>query len=51
MPMNELVELKKQIAESKLKDLSTPVHPREESRFYLWRRKMGPSGCVWITIL
>jgi hypothetical protein len=50
MPMNELVELKKQIAELQAKGFIFPSSFCEEPLFCSWRRKTGPNGCVWITV-
>jgi hypothetical protein len=49
MPVNELVELKKQIAELQLKGF---IHPRSSPWGHpccLWKRKAEHNGCVWIT--
>jgi hypothetical protein len=51
MPMNELVELKKQIAKLQAKGFICPSSPHGEPLPYWWRRKTRLSGCVWITVL
>jgi hypothetical protein len=49
MPVNELVELKKQIAELHAKGFIRPSSHLEEHPFYLWKRKMELNGCALIT--
>jgi hypothetical protein len=51
MLMNELVELKKQIAKLQAKGFICPSSPHGEPLPYWWRRKTRLSGCVWITVL
>jgi hypothetical protein len=48
MPINELVELKKQIAELWLKDLYDLAHHHGEHLCYLWQKRMEPNGCASI---
>jgi hypothetical protein len=48
MPINELVELKKQIAELQVKDLYDLSHHLGEHLCYLWRKRMEPNGCASI---
>jgi hypothetical protein len=47
MPVIELVELKKQIAE--LQDLYDLAHHPGEHQYYLWRRRTELNGCALIT--
>jgi hypothetical protein len=49
MPVNELVELKKQIAELQAKGLFNLVDHLGEHLCYLWRRRMELNGCASIT--
>jgi hypothetical protein len=49
MPMNELVELKKQIAELQAKGFIRPSSSPWGALPSSWKRKMGLKGCVWIT--
>jgi hypothetical protein len=43
MPLNELVELKKQIAELQAKGFICPSSSRGEPLFCSWKRKMDPT--------
>jgi hypothetical protein len=49
MPINELVELKKQILNYNQRDSFALVHPLGENPCFSWKRKMEHNGCVWIT--
>jgi hypothetical protein len=49
MPVNELVELKKQIAELQSKGFIHPSSPLGEHPCYSWNRKMEHNECAWIT--
>jgi hypothetical protein len=49
MPVNELVELKKEIAELQSKDSFILVHPLGEHPCCSWKRKTEHNGCAWIT--
>jgi hypothetical protein len=49
MPVNELVELKKQIAELQAKGFIQPSSSPWEHMCYLWRRRMELNGCTSIT--
>jgi hypothetical protein len=49
MPINELVELKKQLANYRIKDSYVLAHCPGEHQCYLWRRRMELNECVLIT--
>jgi hypothetical protein len=49
MPMNELVELKKQIAELQAKGFIRPSSSPGEHPYYLWKRRTELNGCALIT--
>jgi hypothetical protein len=49
MPMNELVELKKQIAELQAKGLYDLARHPGEHPYSLWKRRMKLNGCALIT--
>jgi hypothetical protein len=49
MPMNELGELKKQIAELQAKGFIRPSSSPWERPYSLWKRRMELNGCVLIT--
>jgi hypothetical protein len=48
MPINELVELKKQLAELQGKGFIHPSSSPWEHQCYLWKRRMGLNGCASI---
>jgi hypothetical protein len=48
MPINELVELKKQIAELQSKGFICPSSSPWEHPSCSWKRKMEHNGCAWI---
>jgi hypothetical protein len=50
MPMNELLELKKQIAELQANGFIRPSSSCGEPLSCSWRRRIELSRCVWITI-
>jgi hypothetical protein len=49
MPVNELVELKKQIAELQAKGFIRPSSSPWEHPYYLWKRRTELNGCALIT--
>jgi hypothetical protein len=49
MPVNELVELKKQILNYNQRYSFTLVHPLGEHPCCLWKRKAEHNRCAWIT--
>ena len=49
MPVNELVELKKQMLSFRLKDLNNLAHHPGEHPYSLWKRRMELNGCALIT--
>jgi hypothetical protein len=49
MPVNELVELKKQIAELQAKGFIRPSSSPGEHPYYLWKRRTELNGCALIT--
>jgi hypothetical protein len=50
MPVNELVELKKQIAELQSKGFIRPSSSPWEHPCCSWKRKTEHNGCVWIIV-
>jgi hypothetical protein len=50
MPVNELVELNKQIAELQSKGFIRLVHPLGEHPCCSWKRRTEHNGCVWIIV-
>jgi hypothetical protein len=51
MPMNELVELQKQIAELQAKEFIRSSSSLWEAPILFIEKKMGLKECVWTTIL